>query len=209
MHELNGMKKYDKGEIYMGMSLQIRESLQELLYSDKYDTEDTEILVQNRFKKKSPTALNPRIENPLFREIERLMDAQLDHRAVRDYYFSSKSSEGCVLVYPFKDTEFFMALDLCRGSLQESDIVTLAVYCDARKFVKLKELFVLMQENSELDYKPSVLDAPLVKAVLEGNGKTIFYRGEKIPVASEELLESLRRRKDAPEFDDEDKYLFE
>lgn len=193
----------------MGMGLQLRESLQELLYSDKYDTDDTEILVQNRFKKKSPTTLNPRIENPLFREISRLMGAQLDHAAVRDYYFSCQNGTGCVLIYPFKDTEYFMALDLCRTQLQEGDTVTLAVYCDARKFVKLKELFLLLQQNSDLDYKPSVQETPLVKAVIEGNDKSVFYRGERIPVAGRELLESLRRRKNAPQSGDEDKYLFE
>lgn len=192
----------------MGVGLQVRESLQELLYSDKYETADTELIMYSRYEKKPVTALNPRMENPLFREITRLMHAELDHAAVRDYYFAAKYGEGCVLVYPFKDTEYFMALDLCRGQLQETDAVTLAVYCDARKFVKLKELFELIEENSDLDFKPSVLDAPLVKAVLEANHNSIFYRGERIPVAGKELLSKLRRPKDAPK-SDSDAYLFE
>ena len=195
----------------MGVGLQVRESLQELLYSDKYDTDDTELIIQRRYEKKPITALNPRMENPLFRRITHLMHAELDHSAVRDYYFASKRGEGCVLVFPFKDTEYFLALDLCRGQLQETDAVTLAVYCDARKFVVLRELFEMIEQNSELEYKPSVLDAPLVKAVLEANHDSIFYRGEKIPVASKELMDELRRPKDVPkkEENEEDKYFYE
>lgn len=192
----------------MGVGLQVRESLQELLYSDKYETSDTELIMYTRYEKKPPTVLNPRMENPLFREITRLMHAELDHAAVRDYYFSSKCGEGCVLVYPFKDTEFFLALDLCRGQLQETDAVTLAVYCDARKYVKLRELFELIEENSELDFKPSVLEAPLVKAVLEANHNSIFYRGEKIPIAKKELLAELSRSKEAYTQEEKDDEYF-
>ena len=175
----------------MGVSLQIRESLQELLFSDKYETDDTELLVENRFKKRSPLGCGPVRENPVFRKICKVMDIELDHEELRDLYFSAEFGEGCVFIFRFKDTEYFMALDLYRNKLAESDAVTLAVFCDARKCVKLKELFELLKQNCTLEGDQELTDSPLVKAVLESNFKTVYYRGSKIPVAGKELISKI------------------
>ena len=181
----------------MGMSLQLRESLQELLYTDKYDTDDAELIVQRRFEKKEPFALNPRIENPLFRKILHLMHVDIDFAELRDCYFSADMGDGLVLVYPYKDTEYFLAIDLHRDRLEETDAVTFAVYCDARKYVKLKEYFELLWINSALDYKMPITEAPLIKSVLESDRKCIYYKGDRIPVADKKFMESIRRRPDS------------
>ena len=179
----------------MGMSLQLRESLQELLYSDKYDTEDTELIVQHRHDRKRPaTALVPVIENPLFKKICRLMGVQLDHAELRDAYFSADLGEGCVFIFPFKDTEYFMALCCHRGRLEDTDAVTLAVYVDARKYVKLREYFEILWENCGLEGKQPLEDTPLIKAVLESDKKTVYYKGSSIPVAGKELMQSIMSR---------------
>ncbi len=176
----------------MGMSLQIRESLQELLFTDKYDTADAELLIERRFEKKKPFALNPWLENPLFKEISKLMKVKLDHVALRDEYFSAREGDGYILIFPFKDTEYFMALDLHRDRLEKTDAVTLAVYCDARKFVKLKELFELLQKNSDQEVKMPLTDAPLIKAVLESDRKYVYYKGDRIPVAGKDVMERIK-----------------
>ncbi|MBR6044134.1 MAG: hypothetical protein IKP47_00720 [Ruminococcus sp.] len=178
----------------MGLSLQLRESIQELLFTDKYETDDSELLIERRFAKKNPLALNPRMPNPLFKRITHLMGEHLDFAELRDLYFSAELGEGVVMVFPFKDTEYFMALDLHRDRLEKSDAVTLAIYCDARKYVLLHELFELLQKNSEQDFKPPLNDAPLVKAVLESDGKYVFYKGDRIPVASKALLDRIRKQ---------------
>ncbi len=172
----------------MSVCLQIRESISELLFSDKYDTEDTELLVQRRFEKKSPLYVGRVIENPVFRKICKLMEIELDHYELRDLYFSAEFGGGSVFVFRFKDTEYFMALDLHRDKVAESDAVTLAVCCDARKYVKLKELFELLRQNNTFDNKQDITDAPLIKAVLEANGDTVFYKGSRIPIADRELV---------------------
>jgi len=185
----------------MGMGLQLRESLQQLLFTDRYDSEDPELIVQHRFDKKNPLALNKWIENPLFRKILNLMYADIDFKALRDLYFSAELGDGCVLIYPYKDTEYFLALDLYRDKLEQSDAVTIAVFCDARKYVKLKEYFELLWINSDLDYKMPITETPLIKSVLESDRKVVYYKGDRIPVASRELMESLRR---IPENEDDD-----
>ena len=168
----------------MGMSLQVRESLTELLFSDKYDTDDTELLVERRFEKPDLTKVNPEIENPLFKKITRLMEVQFDNSELRDFFFSFSEGKGVVLVMPFKDTQYFLALDLHRDRLGDTDAATLAVFCDARKYVKLKELFELLAHNCKLITDQDVTETPLVKAVLESDGKSIFYRGNRIPIAT-------------------------
>ena len=165
----------------MGMSLQLRESLQELLYTDKYDTDDAELIVQRRFEKKEPFALNPRIENPLFSKILHLMHVDIDFAELRDCYFSADMGDGLVLVYPYKDTEYFLAIDLHRDRLEETDAVTFAVYCDARKYVKLKEYFELLWINSALDYKMPITEAPLIKSVLSRTGSVSTTRATGYP----------------------------
>ena len=170
----------------MGMSLQIRESMLELLFSDKYSTDDTEVLVRDRFEKPRWDELYDTIENPLFGKITSLMGVSFDNDELRDLFFSFKEGEGCVFIFPFKETEYFLALDLHREKLGDVDTVTLAVYCDARKYVKMKELFELLYENCTLTWDQEITDSPLVKAVLESDGKRIFYRGRWIPAATDE-----------------------
>ncbi|MBR4554474.1 MAG: hypothetical protein IKO27_02660 [Ruminococcus sp.] len=171
----------------MGMSLQLRENLEELLFSEKYDCEDTEMLIIRRFEKPRPvTDVVPVIENPLFRKITELMGVRFDHAALRDFYYSAEMGDGCIFVFPYKDTQYFLALDLHRDRLEETDAVTLAVYCDARKYVKLKELFELLQRNSGLDTKLPLTETPLIQAVLESDKKTVYYKGDRIPVATRE-----------------------
>lgn len=170
----------------MGMSLQIRESMLELLFSDKYPSEDTEEIVRKRFEKQKWQELYDTIENPLFAKITQTMGVSFDNDELRDFFFSFKEGEGCVFVFPFKDTEYFLALDLHREKLGDVDAVTLAVYCDARKYVKLKELFEILLENCTLTKDQEITDSLLAKAVLESDGKRIFYRGRWIPAATDE-----------------------
>lgn len=168
----------------MGKCLQIRESLSELLFSDKYDTEDTELLVQRKFDKTDFAQVNDVIENPLFSKITQLMGVKFDNDELRDFYFGTKHDDGCVLVFPYKKTQYFLALDLWRYKYEDVDAVTLAVFCDARKWVKLKELFDLLLLNNTLTTDQDVTESPLVKAVLESDGKSIFYRGCRIPIGT-------------------------
>ena len=175
----------------MGMCLQIRESLIELLFSDKYDTDDTEALVERRFEKTDFAQVNDVIENPLFGKITQLMGVKFDNDELRDFYFAQKPEEGYVLVFPFKDTQYFLALDLHRERLGDADEATLAVFCDARKYKKLKELFELLLRNNTLTTDQDVTVSPLVKAVLESDGKSIFYRGRRIPFASAQQIARL------------------
>lgn len=186
----------------MGMSLQIRESLSELLFSELYDTDDTDLLVERSkaFKERPKRSGEPR-ENPVFKRIMRSMGIRLDHAAVRDYYYSFPPGDGKVLLFPYRDTEFFTVLDLHRDRLEDTDAVVLAVYCDSRKYVILKELFLLLQKYSDMEVKLSVKEAPLIKAVLESDKKDIYYKGDCLPAANAgelaELMLPLDRR-DAP-----------
>ena len=168
------------------MSLQIRESMLELLFSDKYPGEETEESVRNRFEKPKWDDLYDTIENPLFAEITHLMGVSFDNEELRDLFFSFKEGEGCVMIFPFKDTEYFLALDLHREKLGDVDAVTLAVCCDARKYVKLKEMFDVLLDNCTLTKDQEITDSLLVKAILESDGKRIFYRGKWIPAATDE-----------------------
>lgn len=171
----------------MGMSLQIRENLSELLFSELYDTDDTELLVERSkaFKERPKPCGEPR-ENPVFKRIMRSMGVRLDHSALRDYYYSSPPGKGNVLIFPYKDTEFFAVLDLHRDRLEETDAVVLAVYCDSRKYVILKELFLLLQKYSRMEVKLPVTEAPLIKAVLEAGNNEILYNGDRLHEASKE-----------------------
>ena len=170
----------------MAMSLQIRESMLELLYSDKYPNDDTEEIVRSRFEKPKWAELYDPIENPLFAKITQLMGVSFDNDELRDFFFSFKEGEGCVFVFPFKNSEYFLALDTHREKLGDVDAVTLAVCCDARKYVKLKELFEVLLENCTLTKDQEITESPLVKAVLESDGKRLFYRGRWIPFATDE-----------------------
>lgn len=176
----------------MGVSLQIRENLSELLFSELYDTDDTDLLVErSRATKERPVPSGEPRENPLFRRILRSMKVKLDFSALRDYYFSSPMGRGNILIYPYKDTEYFLALDLHRDRLEDTDAVVLAVYCSAKKYVVLKDIFELLQKNSQMEVKLPVTEAPLIKAVLESDKKLVYYNGDKIPVADRKTLEEL------------------
>lgn len=183
----------------MGVSLQLREKLSELLFSELYDTDDTDLLVERSkaFKEKPKPSGEPR-ENPVFKRILRSMGVKLDFGALRDFYFSYPMGKGKLLLFPYKDTEYFLALDLHRDRLEETDAVVLAVYCSANKAVRLKELFLLLQKYSDMEVKLPVTDAPLIKAVLESDRKTVYYNGTQLPVAEKEDLEKLRPQEEEP-----------